>query len=139
MNTMTCCIACVTAGCLLPLCGCDTRDETPATRTTTTDRTTTRTTTPPPADDTTRDTLTAMDQSQSSEHIRMTADIRQAIVADDALSMRAKNCIIITDSDGKVWLQGIVNSQNERDLIERTAERIAGTDNVTSELEVLTG
>ncbi|MCC5785287.1 MAG: BON domain-containing protein [Phycisphaerales bacterium] len=79
-----------------------------------------------------------MDQSQSSEHVQLTADVRRAVLAEDSLSMGAKNCKIITDKSGRVWLRGAVNTQTEKEMIERIARRIAGEDTVTNELEVKT-
>lgn len=80
--------------------------------------------------------MTPMNQSQSSEHVRITADIRRAVIGDDTLSMGAKNCKIITDDQGRVWLRGVVYSRDEKDRIESIATRVAGANNVTNELEI---
>ncbi len=142
MNSMTTCIAVIAAGCALSLGGCDTRTENPETPSSHTppDRNTpTRSAdnTGNNRDDIGRDDArTPMDQSESSEHIQRTADIRRAIVADDTLSMGAKNCKIITDESGAVWLRGVVDSQAEKDLIERLARQAAGPHSVTNELEI---
>jgi hyperosmotically inducible protein len=153
MKTVTSYIACIAAGCLLSVSGCDTRDNSPTTTTTSTPArsTTSAPATTAPADTTDRDwydvqtdrdresdrdAKTPMDQSQSSEHISQTADIRRAVMADETLSMGAKNCKIITDQSGRVWLRGVVSSQAEKNQIESIARRIAGANNVTNELEV---
>jgi hyperosmotically inducible protein len=140
MKTFTCSIACIAAGCAVSLSGCDSKENTtPAgsrpTSTPSSDRV--------PADNTgrnrdeaDRDPRTPMDQSQSGEHIRTTADIRRAVVNDDTLSMGAKNVKIITDSTGKVWLRGVVYSQDEKRRIEAMAAEVAGANMVTSELEI---
>ena len=141
MKTITRFIACIAAGSVVSLSGCDSRESTPAARTTSS--TPERSTTTPPADNTggnwddhERDAKTPMDQSQSTAHIKLTADIRKAVMANDMLSMGAKNCKIITDTSGQVWLRGVVNSQAKKDQIQRMARQIAGTNNVTNELEV---
>lgn len=144
MNNIMICIALIASGCAFSLSGCNTRDDSPAARTTS-QTVPVRSTSTTPADNTGsnwddgRDAMTPMDQSQSSEHVKLTADIRQAVIADDTLSMGAKNCKIITDNSGRVWLRGVVYSQAEKDLIERIAKRIAGTNIVTNELEVKAG
>ncbi len=144
MKTITRCIACIAAGCVVSLSGCESNENSPTANTSST--TPTRSTANTSADNTGnnrddlgRDAKTPMDQSQSSEHVKLTADIRQAVVADDMLSMGAKNCKIITDTSGRVWLRGVVNSQAEKDLIEMKARQIAGANNVTNELEVKAG
>lgn len=144
MKVSTICTALITSGCVLGLGGCDLGDDSSAaqkpqpvpergTSTTVADGTN-------DAWEATADKAkTAMDQSESGEHIRLTADIRKAVVADDTLSMGAKNCTIVSDKAGMVWLRGVVESQAASDQIERIAEGIAGAGNVTNELEVSTG
>src|ERR1035437_6336412 len=88
---------------------------------------------PPAPDNTARNKLdgadakTPMDQSQSSPDIKITADIRRAIMEDKGMSMNAQNCKIITDKSGAVTLRGVVNSQVEKDSIEAKANAVAGT------------
>ncbi len=159
MKTMTRFIVCVAAGSVVSLSGCDTRDNSPASGTSatpssnTTPSRNTNTTAPNNTnqnqydadntgrnqDDRDQNGMTPIDQSQSSEHISITSDIRRAVVDDDMLSMNAKNCKIITDDSGRVWLRGPVSSQAEKDRIENIAQQIAGARNVTNELEVKTG
>src|SRR6202030_4487036 len=55
------------------------------------------------------DTVTPMDQSNKPSDLKMTQEIRRAIVKDDALSTDAKNIKIIT-IDGAVTLRGPVKS-----------------------------
>lgn len=83
-------------------------------------------------------TKTSMDQSESSEHIKMTADIRRAVVGDDTLSTTAQNCKIITDEGGMVTLRGPVTTQAEKDNIGAKARMLAGNERVNNELEVET-
>jgi osmotically-inducible protein OsmY len=85
------------------------------------------------------DTKTPMDQSESSASIRITADIRRAIMDDDAMSSDAHNCKIITDDAGRVTLSGVVSSQAEKDSIEAKATGVAGVTQVDNQLEVKGG
>jgi hyperosmotically inducible periplasmic protein len=77
-------------------------------------------------------TLTPGDQSESEADRTLTQQIRQAVVADDSLSMMAK---IIT-IDGVVTLRGPVQSPREKEKIEAKAQQIAGIDRIDNQLEV---
>ena len=79
---------------------------------------------------------TPMDQSNSSEDVKLTAEIRRAILDDKAMSVNAQNCKIITDKSGVVTLRGPVASQAEKDSIEAKAKAIAGVSRVVNDLEV---
>lgn len=79
---------------------------------------------------------TAMDQSNSSEHIDITATIRRAVMDDDALSMGAKNATIVTDGSGTVTLRGNVQSQAEKDAIAAKAVAVVGSERVVNQLVV---
>ncbi|MDP1661613.1 MAG: BON domain-containing protein, partial [Phycisphaerales bacterium] len=81
-------------------------------------------------------TKTPLNQSNSSEAIKTTADIRRAILDDKSMSLNAQNCKIITDSAGVVTLRGPVASQAEKDAIESIAKATAGVNSVANELEV---
>jgi hyperosmotically inducible periplasmic protein len=100
------------------------------------------TVTPSATDDTgvnTRDrndqTVTPMDQGNSQADTDLTARIRKAIMADDALSFDAKNSKIITQN-GHVTLRGPVKSMQEKQTIGRAASKLAGAGHVTNDLEV---
>lgn len=141
MKHITLCIALFAAGSVISLSSCDSRDDASAARAARSsqpapDRGTS--TTPPDNTGSNRDDVgrTPLDQSETREHVKLTADIRQAIVEDDTLSMTATNCKIITDKSGRVWLRGVVDSQAEKDLIEQIAMQIAGANTVMNELEV---
>jgi hypothetical protein len=88
--------------------------------------------------DSSGDTKTPMDQSQSSAGVKLTADIRRAIMEDSTMSVNAQNCKIITDDAGTVTLRGVVDSQAEKDSIAAKAEAVAGAGRVVNELEVRT-
>ena len=54
-------------------------------------------------------TITPMDQSNDPRDLQLTQDIRRALMADEPLSVTAKNIKIIT-TGGNVTLRGPVNS-----------------------------
>jgi len=81
------------------------------------------------------ETLTPGDQSESEADRTLTQRIRQAIVADDALSTTAKNIKIIT-ANGVVTLRGPVNSAQEKAAIAAKAHQIAGANKVENQLEI---
>lgn len=134
----------------LGLCGCD-RDGSDAARNSTTDRP--RTTenesrtppipAPPAANNSARnaedrareDAKTPMDQSQTESDIKITAEIRRAIMDEKTMSTNAQNCKIITEN-GVVTLRGPVDSAAEKDAIESKARAVANVVSVTNELEV---
>jgi len=82
-----------------------------------------------------KNTDTAEKQSNSKDDLALTQKIRQAVVKDGSLSMNAKNVKIIA-RDGKITLQGPVDSQQEKDTIATKAREIAGKDKVEDQLEV---
>lgn len=82
------------------------------------------------------DTKTPFDQSETSSAIKITADIRRAIMDDDSMSVNAQNCKIMTDKSGMVTLRGVVASQAEKDAINAKAKAIAGVTQVDNQLEV---
>jgi len=81
------------------------------------------------------DTMTPVDQSNDKADLNLTQEIRKAIMADDSLSMNAKNVKIIT-ANGIVTLRGPVNTLQEKATIEAKAQSIAGANNVDSQLEI---
>jgi hyperosmotically inducible protein len=78
---------------------------------------------------------TPMDQGQDEADIKITQEIRQAVVEDDALSNNAKNVKIITE-DKKVTLRGPVETATEKAVIEQKAEQVPGVTQVENQLEV---
>ena len=81
------------------------------------------------------ETKTAGDQSNSPEDLKITQNIRQALVRDDALSTTAKNVKVIT-ADGTVTLRGPVDTAEEKTKIEKLAKAAAGEAKVHNQLEV---
>lgn len=81
------------------------------------------------------ETKTSGDQSNSSQDIKISADVRRAIVKDNSLTSTAKNVKIIT-AGGIVTLRGPVNSAEEKSKIEQLATAAAGGAKVDNQLEV---
>jgi len=80
------------------------------------------------------ETLTPVDQSNDPADIKITAETRKLVVADDSLSTVAKNVKIITVA-GVVTLRGPVETEAEKSAIATYAKR-AGAKTVTNELEI---
>jgi hyperosmotically inducible protein len=80
---------------------------------------------------------TPLDQSNRPEDLKTTQTIRKAVMADDALSMAAKNVQIIT-AEGKVTLRGKVHSAEEKKKIAAHARKAAGTADVVNQIEIKT-
>ncbi|WP_146855817.1 BON domain-containing protein [Brevifollis gellanilyticus] len=81
------------------------------------------------------DNKTPIDQSNRPEDIKLVAEIRKAVVADDSLSMTAKNVKIIT-TPGKVTLRGPVNTADEKTKIAAHAKAKAGQSEIVDQIEV---
>jgi hyperosmotically inducible periplasmic protein len=80
-------------------------------------------------------TLTPEDQKESDVDRKVTANIRRAVVGDEALSLNAHNVKIIT-RNGVVTLRGPVKSQAEKAKIGKLARKAAGVKRVNNQLEV---
>jgi hyperosmotically inducible periplasmic protein len=79
--------------------------------------------------------LTPGDQSESEGDRTITQQIRQGVVAADALSVTAKNVKIIT-VDGVVTLRGPVKTPEEKTSIATIAKAAPGVKKVENQLEV---
>jgi osmotically-inducible protein OsmY len=79
--------------------------------------------------------MTADQQGQSKADLKLTQNIRKAIVKDKSLSQYAHNVKIITRG-GAVTLKGPVRSEKEKKAVEKAATAAAGKGNVTNELEI---
>jgi hypothetical protein len=78
---------------------------------------------------------TAGDQGQNETDLRITQQIRQAVMADDSLSFTAKNVKIVT-RNGKVTLRGPASSAQERNAIEAAARQVTGATQIDNQIEV---
>ena len=79
--------------------------------------------------------LPALQQGSSQADTDITAAIRQEITANPALSVNAKNIIIITNN-GHVTLRGPVDNGSEKQIIGEVAEKLAPSGSADNELEV---
>jgi osmotically-inducible protein OsmY len=79
--------------------------------------------------------ITAGQQSNATNDVELTRQIRRAVVADHSLSMMAHNVKIVS-ANGNVTLRGPVKTEEEKTAIASKAEAIAGTDKVDNQLEV---
>lgn len=88
--------------------------------------------------DTESSAKTPLDQGQNSADVSVTADIRKAILAKENMSINARNVKIITEN-GQVTLRGPVESQAEKDAIDKIAKDRAGAEKVDNYLEIAAG
>ncbi len=95
--------------------------------------TTGATTTTP--DDAAKTHITAMDQSSDPGDLRITQDIRKALVSDPTLSVAAKNVTVVTIK-GRVTLVGTVKDHAERSNVAAKAKRYAGEGRVDDRLQM---
>ena len=77
----------------------------------------------------------AADNTKVNQRDRSPAEIRRALVKDKSLSSNAHNVKVIAQN-GVVTLKGPVNSESEKQTVETTAAQFAGSDKVTSEIQV---
>ena len=81
------------------------------------------------------DAITPDDQSESYADRTITQKIRQAIMADDSISMTGKNIKVIT-INGIVTLRGPVLNDREKNAIALKANNIPGVVRVDNQLEI---
>ena len=79
-------------------------------------------------------TLTPEDQKETESDIKITADIRQAIIKNKSLSVNAQNVKIIT-RNGVVTLRGPVASEAESMKLQKIAKKTRGVVRVDNQLE----
>jgi osmotically-inducible protein OsmY len=69
----------------------------------------------------------ADDQATTNQRATdITRMIREKIMADSSLSVKAQNIQIITDNNNRVILKGNVSSANEKKKVETIAKSVAG-------------
>jgi hyperosmotically inducible periplasmic protein len=79
--------------------------------------------------------MTADKQTNASADIDLTKRIRQSVMADSSLSTYAHNVKIVAVA-GRVTLNGVVSSADEKMQIGKKATAIAGEGHVVDELKV---
>ncbi len=80
-------------------------------------------------------TLTPEDQKENESDIKITADIRQAIIKNKSLSVNAQNVKIIT-RNGVVTLRGPVETKKESKKLRKIAKHTPGVLKVDNQLEI---
>jgi hyperosmotically inducible periplasmic protein len=78
---------------------------------------------------------TADQQKENPADRQLAQQIRKALVKDKSLSTYGRNIKVIAQN-GMVTLKGPVKSDEEKQAIEAKAAQIAGSDKVTSEIQV---
>jgi osmotically-inducible protein OsmY len=78
---------------------------------------------------------TADEQSNSKADMELTQRIRRSVMDDKSLSMYGKNVKIVS-SGGKVTLNGVVRTADEKQQIGQKAAAVAGAGHVVNELTV---
>lgn len=79
---------------------------------------------------------TADEQGQSKSDLKITQDVRKAVLDQGSVSMYAKNIKLIT-KDGMVTLKGTVTSVEERIMIENIASKVSGVNGIQNEIKVV--
>jgi hyperosmotically inducible periplasmic protein len=85
--------------------------------------------------DSSGETKTSGHQSNSSEDLKTTQAIRQALMKDGELSTTAKNIKVIT-ANGLVTLRGPVKTAQEKAKIDQLAKSAAGGAKIDNQLDV---
>jgi len=80
-------------------------------------------------------TLTPEDQKENESDIKITAEIRQAIIKNKSLSVNAQNVKIIT-RNGVVTLRGPVETKKESKKLRKIAKHTPGVLKVDNQLEI---
>jgi osmotically-inducible protein OsmY len=81
------------------------------------------------------DLATPSDQSNSPDALRVTANIRKAVIADKTLSTSAHNVKIMT-SGNTVTLRGPVATAEEKERVAALARQYAGSRDLLDQLTV---
>lgn len=81
--------------------------------------------------------LTPMDQPNNKVDIKLAADVRSAIVKDDALSTTAHNLKLVA-ANGVVTLRGPVADAQEKARVESLVQAVPGVTRVDNQLDVKT-
>ena len=115
------------------LTACATHDPTSATSLTSTTQTTGASVRAP--ENPTTAGVTAMDQGTDQVDLTTTRDLRQAVVADDQLSLSAKDVTIIANA-GVITLRGKVQSADEKRIIEAKVKEYADNYLLDDQLEI---
>jgi osmotically-inducible protein OsmY len=78
-----------------------------------------------------------MKQSNASSDVDLVGNVRQAIVGDDSLSVKAHNVKVIANG-GVVTLRGPVDSAQEKARVQQLASGVRGVNRVDNRLDIET-
>jgi hyperosmotically inducible protein len=81
------------------------------------------------------DTATSEDQGEDENDLRITQEVRKALMRDSTLSTDAKNIKVITQG-GVVTLRGTVANSNENDTVLRITGQVRGIKRVNNLLQI---
>ena len=81
------------------------------------------------------ETQTSGDQSNSSADLKITQNIRRALMKERELSTMAKNIKVVT-ANGQVTLRGPVKTAQEKAKVDQIARSAAGGAQIDDQLEV---
>ncbi|HEX4652943.1 MAG TPA: BON domain-containing protein [Candidatus Udaeobacter sp.] len=81
------------------------------------------------------DTQTSGDQSNSSDDLKITQAVRQALMKDSELSTTAKNIKVVT-ANGQVTLRGPVKNAQEKAKVAQLASSAAGGARIDNQVDV---
>jgi len=81
------------------------------------------------------ETQTSGDQSNSSADLKITQNIRRALMKERELSTMAKNIKVVT-ANGQVTLRGPVKTTQEKAKVDQIARSAAGGAQIDDQLEV---
>lgn len=79
--------------------------------------------------------VTSSDQSNTESDLRITLEIRKAVIADKELSTNAHNVKIVT-ANGVVTLRGPVKNSAEKARIGAKAQHVSGVTRVDNQIEI---
>ena len=79
--------------------------------------------------------FTAEQQSNDPKDVKITSELRRAIMDKKGLSVNAQNVKIIANG-GKLTLRGPVDSANEKATIDELANSVSGVSSVDDQLEL---
>ena len=77
----------------------------------------------------------ADDQKNTASDLKITQQIRQSVMSDKTLSSYAHNAKIVA-VNGTVTLNGVVQTEAERNSIAQKAEQVVGSGHVVNKLKV---
>jgi hyperosmotically inducible periplasmic protein len=78
---------------------------------------------------------TPQSQSNAAEDLKILAEVRRAVVAEESFSVMAQNVKIVVEN-GVVTLRGPVNSEAEKAKIYSLAQSVPGVSRIENQLDI---